>query len=90
MAHLTSGSRPLRTRVRRIRGQLDALEAALERGEDCSDVLVQIAAVRGAVHGLMMEVLGEHLDSHVAGERNAEARKAALAQVRALMRTHLR
>ena len=48
-------------RVRRIRGQLDALERALEAGADCAPVLQQLAAVRGAVNGLMSEVLESHL-----------------------------
>jgi DNA-binding FrmR family transcriptional regulator len=90
MSHLTSPSKALRTRVRRIRGQVEALENALESGGECTDVLVQIAAIRGAVHGLMMEVLGEHLASHVAVEKNVGARQTALSEVLALMRTHLR
>ena len=38
-------------RVRRIRGQLDALERALEAGSDCAPVLQQLAAVRGRSTG---------------------------------------
>jgi DNA-binding FrmR family transcriptional regulator len=90
MSHLTTPSKALRTRVRRIRGQVEALEAALETGGECTDVLVQIAAIRGAAHGLMMEVLGEHLASHVGEERNARARQDAISEIVALMRTHLR
>lgn len=90
MSHLTTPSKALRTRVRRIRGQVEALEGALETGGECTDVLVQIAAIRGAVNGLMMEVLGEHLASHVGDEKNPQARHAAVREVVALMRTHLR
>lgn len=49
------------TRVRRVRGQLDALERALEDGTDCGPILQQIAAVRGAINGLMAGVLESHL-----------------------------
>jgi DNA-binding FrmR family transcriptional regulator len=49
------------TRVRRIRGQIDALERALESGAECRSVLQQIAAVRGAANGLMAEVLESHI-----------------------------
>ncbi len=49
------------TRVRRIRGQCDALERALEGGEACAPILQQIAAVRGAINGLMAEVLEAHV-----------------------------
>jgi len=49
------------TRVRRIRGQIDALERSLEIGAECRAVLQQIAAVRGAANGLMAEVLESHI-----------------------------
>ncbi|WP_029686504.1 formaldehyde-responsive transcriptional repressor FrmR [Tatumella saanichensis] len=49
------------TRVRRIRGQIDALERALDEGSECRAILQQIAAVRGAVNGLMAEVLESHI-----------------------------
>lgn len=49
------------TRVRRIRGQIDALERALDEGKECRAILQQIAAVRGAVNGLMAEVLESHI-----------------------------
>src|SRR3546814_8943762 len=49
------------TRIRRIRGQCEGLERALEAGADCAPVLQQIAAIRGAVNGLMSEVLESHL-----------------------------
>ena len=45
------------TRVRRIRGQIDALERSLEGDAECRAILQQIAAVRGAANGLMAEVL---------------------------------
>lgn len=49
------------TRVRRIRGQIDALERALEEDVACRAILQQIAAVRGASNGLMAEVLESHI-----------------------------
>lgn len=49
------------TRVRRIRGQIEALEKALENNTECSAVLQQIAAIRGAANGLMAEVLESHI-----------------------------
>ncbi|MFP1455005.1 formaldehyde-responsive transcriptional repressor FrmR [Escherichia coli] len=50
------------TRVRRIRGQIDALERSLEGDAECRAILQQIAAVRGAANGLMAE---EALESHI-------------------------
>ncbi len=57
MAHTIHGKKKLLARVRRIAGQTRALEQALEEGSECAAVLQQIAAIRGAVNGLMNEVL---------------------------------
>lgn len=48
-------------RLRRIQGQAAALERAIDEGSPCARVLQQIAALRGAVNGLMSEVLESHL-----------------------------
>lgn len=90
MAHLPHDAKKLLTRVRRIAGQVAALESALQGEADCNDVLVQIAAVRGAVHGLMLEVLNAHLRAHVAEEPDAERRAEELAAMSGLLRTYLR
>ena len=49
------------TRLRRIKGQAEALERAVEAGTECKLLLQQIAAMRGAAGGLMAEVLEIHL-----------------------------
>jgi DNA-binding FrmR family transcriptional regulator len=74
MAHVNRDKKKLLTRVRRIAGQVAALERALESDADCTDVLIQIAAAKGAMHGLMMEVLTGHLAEHVVAESSAAKR----------------
>jgi DNA-binding FrmR family transcriptional regulator len=59
--HTPEEKKRVLARVRRVRGQLDALERALEEGADCRPVLQQIAAMRGAINGLMAGVLESHL-----------------------------
>ena len=61
MPHSPEDKKRALTRVRRVRGQLDALERALDAGADCAPVLQQLAAVRGAINGLMAEVFESHL-----------------------------
>lgn len=80
MAHVVRDRKKLLARIRRIAGQVAALEKALEAEADCADVLVQIAAAKGAMHALMMEVLAGHLAGHVAGEPD-EAKRIAEAAV---------
>jgi DNA-binding FrmR family transcriptional regulator len=52
-------------RVRRIRGQMDALERSLQADQDCGDQLLLLAAIRGGINGLMGEVLEDHIRFHL-------------------------
>lgn len=66
MGHTVRQKNKLLGRVRRIRGQVEALERALVTEKGCAEVLHQIAAVRGAINGLMAEVIEDHVQMHVA------------------------
>ena len=66
MSHTVREKSKLLGRVRRIRGQVEALERALDAEKGCAEVLHQIAAVRGAISGLMAQVLEEHIRTHIA------------------------
>ncbi|RID99451.1 metal/formaldehyde-sensitive transcriptional repressor [Simplicispira hankyongi] len=91
MAHTIAGKKQLLARVRRIQGQAAALEKALLAETDCAAVLQQIAAVRGAVNGLMAQVLEGHLCEHVGAPGLSEAaRSEAMNQVTAVLRSYLR
>jgi len=61
MPHSPDEKKRAVARLRRIKGQAEALERAVEAGTDCSALLQQIAALRGAANGLMAEVLESHL-----------------------------
>jgi DNA-binding FrmR family transcriptional regulator len=65
MSHTVREKSKLLARVRRIRGQVEAIERALEAEVGCGDVLQVIASVRGAVNGLMAEVIEDHIKCHV-------------------------
>jgi FrmR/RcnR family transcriptional regulator, repressor of rcnA expression len=57
----------LLNRVRRIRGQVEAIERALEHEKGCATVLHLIVAARGAISALMTEVVEDHIRLHVVG-----------------------
>ncbi|MCC8427590.1 metal/formaldehyde-sensitive transcriptional repressor [Reyranella aquatilis] len=76
MAHLSTDNTALLARVRRLQGQLKAIERALAAGEECSTTLHLVAGVRGAVGGLMDEILQEHLRAHVAHPDLTDAERA--------------
>ncbi|WDD90644.1 formaldehyde-responsive transcriptional repressor FrmR (plasmid) [Burkholderia sp. FERM BP-3421] len=91
MPHTAEEKKRVLARVRRVRGQLDALERALEEGADCGPILQQIAAVRGAINGLMAGVLESHLREEFAhlGDAN-EAAQQSVDGIVSLVRSYLR
>jgi FrmR/RcnR family transcriptional regulator, repressor of rcnA expression len=69
LQHTIRQKTKLINRARRIRGQVEALERALEAEVGCAEVLQQIAAVRGAISALMGEVLEDQIVAHVQSGR---------------------
>lgn len=88
MSHVKHDKKLL-TRVRRIGGQIQSLERTLGEDADCGAVLQQLAAVRGAVNGLILEVLQGHLRSHLGAVDDAEHAQE-LAPVLAVLRSYLK
>ena len=66
-------------RVRRIKGQIAAIERALDNNDECSDLLQLITAARGAMNGLMAELLEGHIRFHVLDPRKNPTSEQALA-----------
>ena len=77
-----------------LRGQAEALENALDKGSDCSAVLQQIAAIRGAVNGLMAEILDSHLREEftqvAADPKIRKQHQKSIDEVIALVRSYLK
>lgn len=90
MAHVQENSKKLLTRVRRIKGQAEAIEKSLAQSADCYAVLQQIAAIRGAVNGLMNEVLESHIREHLGAEMTAQQRQQEIEQVVSALRSYLK
>jgi DNA-binding FrmR family transcriptional regulator len=79
MAHTIKGKEKLILRVRRIRGQIEGVERALTSEQDCSDILQLITAARGAMNGLMAELLEDHVRFHVLDPKRTPTSAQALA-----------
>jgi DNA-binding FrmR family transcriptional regulator len=92
MAHTIENKSRLIARVRRIKGQVDAVERALEAEMGCADVLMLVASLRGAVHGLSAEVMEDHIRNHVANpDTDADADRArGAAELIEVVRTYLK
>ncbi|UXI03372.1 Ni(II)/Co(II)-binding transcriptional repressor RcnR [Photobacterium sp. TY1-4] len=78
MSHTTRDQKKLNARVSKIQGQVNGLKNMLEVEHECQDVLQQIAAIRGAVNGLMREVIKGHLIEHIVLEEDLKKREADL------------
>ncbi|MBQ0821911.1 metal/formaldehyde-sensitive transcriptional repressor [Microvirga sp. HBU67558] len=92
MSHTIKEKTKLLARVRRIKGQVEAIERALEAELGCADVLMLVASVRGAVNGLTVELMEDHIRSHVvdpAHEPDPERAKGA-AELIEVVRTYLK
>jgi DNA-binding FrmR family transcriptional regulator len=91
MPHTPEEKKRVLARIRRVRGQLDALETALTEGAECGPVLQQIAAMRGAVNGLMAGVLESHLrEEFTSMVDTTETQKSSIDDVITLIRTYLK
>jgi DNA-binding FrmR family transcriptional regulator len=75
-------------RVRRIRGQIEAVERGLNKEqEDCASTLQLLAACRGAINSLMAEVMEDHIREHIGrGRASQEVTEDLLAIVRAYLK----
>jgi DNA-binding FrmR family transcriptional regulator len=65
LSHISKNKTKTLSRVRRIRGQVEAVERALEGDSECEEILQLVASCRGALNGLMAELIEGHLKFHV-------------------------
>lgn len=91
MGHITKDRDKIIARIRRIAGQVGAIERSVNADAPCADTLHLVAAVRGAVAGLMDELVEEHLHSHVAApDITLEERKKAADELATVLRRYVR
>ncbi|WP_174494061.1 MULTISPECIES: metal/formaldehyde-sensitive transcriptional repressor [Acinetobacter] len=71
MGHLHQDQKVL-NRVKRLKGQINAVEESLiQQDKSCIEILQQVAAIKGAVNGLMNELIEAHLREHVISDHQA-------------------
>ncbi len=92
MAHTIRDKKKLLNRVRRIRGQVEAIEKALDHERDCTELLQTIAACRGAINGLMAEVIEGHIRFHLVDpdEKPISKQAKAARELMDVVKTYLR
>ncbi len=90
MSHTARDKEKLLNRVRRIRGQLEAVERALVEERDCGEVMHLLAACRGALGSLTAEVIEEHVRSHIIDPDGETNRARAARDLLEVLKTYVR
>jgi DNA-binding FrmR family transcriptional regulator len=65
MSHIAKEKQKLLNRLKRLRGQIEAVERAVEADAECARVLQQATACRGALDGFIAEVIEDHIREHM-------------------------
>lgn len=92
MGHTARDREKLLLRIKRIRGQVDGIQRALEADGDCFVVLQTVAACRGALTGLMNEIIDGHVREHILApaERPTAAQRRASEQLLEIIKAFLK
>ena len=81
MAHTAEEKRKLLARVNRVQGQLEGVRVAIEEEKECATVLQQIAACRGAINSLLVEIIDGEIRFHVLSRNSkVDSREAKAAE----------
>ena len=90
MGHTIQQKPKLRARVRRLKGQLEAIERALEAEAPCADILNLVASMRGAIGGLTAELIEDHIREHLVHAPDGRSRETGAAELIDVVRMYLK
>jgi len=88
MSHLSKDELDLVTRTKKIVGQLEAVERALDEHQPCAEILHRLAAARGAINSLMAELMESHIRHHM--PRKTRTAEEAAEDLIEIVRTYLK
>jgi DNA-binding FrmR family transcriptional regulator len=81
----------LLSRIRRLDGQITAVERSVTEGDECADILMLLAAIRGGVNSLMAEILEDHIRLHITHpNRGTESPEELTEDLISLVRAYLK
>jgi len=88
MSYFTREKLDLLTRTKKVIGQLESVQRALEEDAHCADVLQRLAAARGAINSLMGELMEDHIRNHM--PRKTKSAEEAADDLIEIVRTYLK
>ena len=91
MQHAVADKQKLINRVRRLRGQVDAIERALETDASCAQLMRVVTASRGAINGIMAEIISGHVRNHIIDPTRKPSRREdeALEELLSVLRSYV-
>jgi DNA-binding FrmR family transcriptional regulator len=79
------------SRIKRLSGQVAAVERAVAEGDECADILMLLAAIRGGVNSLMAEILEDHVRLHITHpQRGSQSPEELTEDLISLVRAYLK
>jgi DNA-binding FrmR family transcriptional regulator len=92
MTHIADEKQKLLNRVRKLRGQIDALDRALQADAECGEIMRLLTAGRGAINGIMAEVIEGHIRTHMIDANRTPSRreKEAARELIDVLRTYIK
>ena len=88
MSHLSREKLDLVSRTKKVIGQLESVLRAIEEDARCADILQRLAASRGAINGLMGELMEDHILNHM--PRKTKSSAEAAEDLIEIVRTYLK
>jgi DNA-binding FrmR family transcriptional regulator len=80
MEYTDKEKRKLANRLSRLRGQVEAMRVALEEDAECTALLQQATACRGALDGFIATVIEHHIRQHLVDPKHNETDRAEAAE----------
>ena len=90
MSHAVHEKQKLLNRVRRLRGQIDAIERGLEAEDSCTQVMSLLTAARGAINGMMAEVVEDHIQMHMMAAKPSREETLAADELIDVLKSYIR
>lgn len=60
--HSHTETKAVLNRMSKIIGHMESIKTMVENGRDCSEILIQLAAVKSAIGGVSRVILKDHID----------------------------
>lgn len=90
MSHTIREKPKLLSRIRRLKGQMEAVERALEAEKPCGEVLQLLASIRGALNGLTGEIMEDHLREHILEAETEAERQKAVDELSSVLKSYVK